>query len=511
MQHVHQPAYVLLSLLVAVLGSWTALDLFRRVRTHVGRARTVWLGVAAFAMGASIWSMHFIAMLGFDPGAPVRYDLPLTALSLALAIMATGCAFFAAAEVGASWRRVIVAGGVMGAGICLMHYVGMAALRTAVSLGYDHVLVGLSFLIAVGASTAALVAAQEERSKLWRAVAAGLLGAAIVGMHYTAMSALRLTRVEVHALEGAGIPSLGLAVGVATGVAVILFLALAAALYDRRLDVLGGLDAGRVGYWELALPQRFLHVSECAREILGIGADETFGYAEWTAAVHPDDRERGEAEFVAALAAHVDYDAEYRVIRPDGQVRWINVRGRAKNDSRGRPLRIIGVLLDVTDRHTAFAAVAESEDRFRLIADSAPALIWMTDAGGRTIFVNRHYQVLFGRSHEEMPGPRWAGAIRPEDRPNFHREFSDAVIHQRGFMIYTRVTDREDRILWLRCEGTPRFDADGTFLGHTGCNVDVTGDERPGIAPRPEQHVKSRDGLSARAIGRPPRSAANEI
>lgn len=479
MQHAHQPAYVVLSLIVAVLGSWTALDLFRRVRTHVGRARTIWLGVSAFAMGASIWSMHFIAMLGFNPGAPVRYDPFLTVLSLALAILATGGAFFTAAEAGASWSRIGLAGAAMGAGICLMHYVGMAALRTAVSLGYRPGLVGLSLLIAVAAATAALVAAQEERSRVWRATAAGLLGAAIVGMHYTAMSALRLTRVEIYPQQPAGVPSLTLALGVAAGAGLILALALAAALYDRRLDMLGGLDAGRVGYWELALPQRLFHASPRARDILGAGPATRFGYAEWIATIHPDDQARCEAELDHALETGVDYDAEYRIVRADDRLRWINVRGRAVSDTRGRPLRMSGVVLDVTDRHAAFAAVAESEDRFRLIADSAPALIWMTNAEGRTVFVNRHYEVLFGRSHEDMPGPRWAGAIRPEDRSSFHREFSEAVIHQRGFMIFARVTDRDGRVIWLRCEGTPRFDAEGRFLGHTGCNVDVTRDERP--------------------------------
>src|SRR3954452_609219 len=137
MTHTHHVPYVLLSLLVAILGSWTALDLFRRVRTHVGRAQRIWLSTAALAMGSSIWSMHFIAMLGFDPGSPVRYDVPLTVLSLALAVLATGGAFFAAVGETATSRRLVVAGGFMGAGICLMHYVGMAALRTAVSLGYD--------------------------------------------------------------------------------------------------------------------------------------------------------------------------------------------------------------------------------------------------------------------------------------------------------------------------------------------------------------------------------------
>ena len=162
--HHHQPIFVILSLLVAVFGSWTALDLFRRVRSHIGRTRQVWLGAAAAAMGVSIWSMHFIAMLGFDPGSAVSYDVPLTLLSLILAVGATWGAFFTAARERADHAKLLLAGLAMGAGICLMHYVGMAALRTAVSLGYNAVLVAASLLVAVVAATAALRAARRERS-----------------------------------------------------------------------------------------------------------------------------------------------------------------------------------------------------------------------------------------------------------------------------------------------------------------------------------------------------------
>src|SRR5688572_17284139 len=108
MAHGHHALFVVLSLLVAVFGSWTALDLFRRVRTHIGRTRRIWLTTAAVAMGSSIWSMHFIAMLGFDPGGPVSYDLALTFLSLLLAIGATCGAFFAASGESVPIMRTLV-------------------------------------------------------------------------------------------------------------------------------------------------------------------------------------------------------------------------------------------------------------------------------------------------------------------------------------------------------------------------------------------------------------------
>ncbi|RYG14353.1 MAG: bifunctional diguanylate cyclase/phosphodiesterase, partial [Caulobacteraceae bacterium] len=89
MHHEHHLIYPLLSAFVAVFGSWTALDLFRRARSYEGKARVQWVGLSAIAMGVSIWSMHFVAMLGFDPGAPVSYDPGLTLSSLGLAMGGT--------------------------------------------------------------------------------------------------------------------------------------------------------------------------------------------------------------------------------------------------------------------------------------------------------------------------------------------------------------------------------------------------------------------------------------
>jgi len=364
----HHLVFVVLSFVVAVFGSWTALDLFRRVRTHVGRARTAWLVAASVAMGASIWSMHFIAMLGFDPGSPVRYDPGLTFLSLALAIGATCGAFFAAAGEHARTPRLLVAGTAMGAGICLMHYTGMAALRTAVSLGYDLRLVGLSLLIAVGASIAALFAARRERSFRWRVLAAPILGGAIVGMHYTAMAALMIAPGGA-AVEAAasGAPPFVLAGAVAAGTLLILFLALVASLYDQRVNVLAALEAGGVGYWELSLPERALQVSARAKEILGRRADEPFGYAEFEDSLAEEERERRQALLARTLAEGEDHDAEYRL--KGEPPRWVNVRGRVVRDPVGRPRRMIGVVMDVTDRRRAFADLEDSQRKQRLLID----------------------------------------------------------------------------------------------------------------------------------------------
>ncbi|MEF2551594.1 MHYT domain-containing protein [Aurantimonas sp. A2-1-M11] len=360
----HDPIFVLLSLMVAVLGSWTALDLFRRVRTHLGQTRLIWLAIAALAMGLSIWSMHFVAMLGFDPGSAVRYDPLLTFVSLVLAIGATGGAFFFAARESARLTHVFVAGAAMGVGICLMHYVGMAALRSAVSLGYDARLVVLSLAIAVVASTVALLAARRERAFRWRVIAAVTLGAAIVGMHYTAMAALELTPAAEVRMEPSGAPPYVLAVSVAGGTLLILMLALMASLSDQRANILSALEAGGVGYWELDLHSLTLHLSPRGKEIFGLRREDSFTHEQFLARLSPEERVKRDQAFESVLLTGADYDVEYRLV---DDARWVNLRGRALSDGRGRPRRMIGVVLDVTDRHEAFAAVSESERRQRLM------------------------------------------------------------------------------------------------------------------------------------------------
>ena len=189
--------------------------------------------------------MHFVAMLGFNPGVEVRYDIQLTTLSLLLAIAVTAFAFFSAAE----HRRMhlIVGGLVMGAGICIMHYVGMAALVTQARLRNETAYVVAAFLVAVLASTSALLVAIRERTFVQRLTAALVLGFAIVGMHFTAMAGVRLVpgSTTTDMSHVGGIDAIALATAVASGTLFILFLALIAALSDRRFEAMAAREALR--------------------------------------------------------------------------------------------------------------------------------------------------------------------------------------------------------------------------------------------------------------------------
>lgn len=158
------------------------------------RSRRNWLVTAASAIGTGIWTMHFIAMLGFSvSGTEIRYDIPRTVLSLVVAMAVAGAGAVALGHGRARGPALMLAGLATGLGVAAMHYIGMSAVRLHGSIGYDLPAVALSVLIAVAAATAALWAALNIRSPLAVWLASLVMGAAVTSMHYTGMAAVSVT------------------------------------------------------------------------------------------------------------------------------------------------------------------------------------------------------------------------------------------------------------------------------------------------------------------------------
>jgi NO-binding membrane sensor protein with MHYT domain len=232
----YDPYLVALSVLVACVASYTALDLSAHVRPAWGFARRVWLAAAALTMGGGIWSMHFVGMLAFIMPTPMSYDVGLTILSLVVAIFVTGGGFYVISRQRASPLRLVLSGIFMGLGIAGMHYTGMAAMRGHVELSYDPLFVAFSMIIAIGASTVALWLAFRTTDLGQKLVAAVVMGLAISGMHYTGMRAAIFT---VHgpvneARINAGLDQTKLALAVAGITFIILAFASIASLFERQ-------------------------------------------------------------------------------------------------------------------------------------------------------------------------------------------------------------------------------------------------------------------------------------
>lgn len=146
----YSPALVLISLFVAILASYTALDLTGRIATAKGRAVYLWMAGGALAMGIGVWSMHFIGMLAFSLPIALGYDMGITALSLLIAVLSSGFALWLVNQPRLPAWQLGFGALIMGVGISTMHYTGMAAMRMMPGIDYDPTLFTASLLIAVG-------------------------------------------------------------------------------------------------------------------------------------------------------------------------------------------------------------------------------------------------------------------------------------------------------------------------------------------------------------------------
>jgi two-component system sensor histidine kinase/response regulator len=235
---------VALSVLIATLASYAALDLSSRVAAARGRVQFAWLFGGAAAMGTGIWSMHYIGMLAFSLPIPVLYDWPTVLLSLLAAVFASAISLFVVSRQRMGLVAALAGSGVMGVGIATMHYTGMEAMRLSAMCHYSPFLVALSVVLAILISLVALWLTFHFRNDvkekwLQKIASAVLMGAAIPVMHYTGMAAASFTFTgEAPDLSHAvSVSSLGI-----TGITIVTFMVLGLAvltsLIDRRFSVL---------------------------------------------------------------------------------------------------------------------------------------------------------------------------------------------------------------------------------------------------------------------------------
>ncbi|WP_043638454.1 MHYT domain-containing protein [Nonomuraea candida] len=195
-----------LAYVMSSVGSMLGLLLTSRARLIGGREGKYWLVGAAFAIGGTgIWTMHFIAMMGFRvEGTPIRYDVPLTVASALIAVVVVGMGLFLTSHGGERLIYLLGGGTLTGCGVAAMHYLGMAAMNMSGHVSYDPAVVALSVLIAVAAATVALWFTLRVSGALKIGGAALLMGVAVSGMHYTGMYSMSVsTHSEMVPVPGA--------------------------------------------------------------------------------------------------------------------------------------------------------------------------------------------------------------------------------------------------------------------------------------------------------------------
>jgi PAS domain S-box-containing protein len=503
---------VALSVVVAVLVSYTALSLAARVAASNSAQVRFWLIGGAVAMGVGIWSMHFIGMMALSLPITLRYNVVTTLVSLSVAILTSGCALWIAGGARLGWRRLGCGALLMGTGICAMHYSGMSAIQIIPMIVYDPVLVAASVVIAVVASFAALWLAFNLRSgRSWqlmigRLVAALIMGAAISGMHYTGMAASRFSS-GAFCVGGLPLDNQWLSLVVGLIAVALLAITLITTVFDahlqsqisaqsQRLQELNTelqLQAAKsriseerlrqiadnlpamIAYWDrdgicrFANQAHFNRLGLTPEQLVGKSLDEVFGPA---LADKPHLLESRRDRITAALRGErqlfdqtdVDADDTVRHSQCEYLPHWVG----------GQVMGFYALIVDITQRKIAESRLAQQEARLATTSRMGEIGGWELerDAPG-PLWSDMVYHI-----HDlpvgELPALGSAMAFYPPGvRDIVALRVKDAFEHGKAFDVVVPLVTAKGRRRWVRSIGEPQM-VNGRCTRIIGAIQDVT-------------------------------------
>ena len=242
---------------------------------------------------------------------------------------------------------------------------------------------------------------------------------------------------------------------------------------NERLHL--AIEAGSVGGWDWNIKTNENVWFGEAHAQVGMTADETLGSRqEFWDRVHEDDRERLMDAMRVARNKLEAFSEDFRVVWQDGTVHWLRSRGQYYYGADGKPERMLGISVDITQSKQAEQMLRESEERFRLVANSAPVMIWMSGVDRLCTYLNQAWLDFTGRSLEAELGDGWKEGLHPEDLKRSFDIESKAVERREPYQMHYRVRRHDGEYRWILNSGVPRFNEDGSFAGFIGSAIDVT-------------------------------------
>jgi PAS domain S-box-containing protein len=203
-------------------------------------------------------------------------------------------------------------------------------------------------------------------------------------------------------------------------------------------------------------------------EIYHPGAKEFYDY------VHPDDRQRVAQAIQEAKQNHALFSEEFRIVPKDQGTHWLVSRGKFLYGKNGEAKRMIGLATDITEVKEIQKQLGESEERFRLVANTAPVMIWMSNPDKLRSYFNHPWLAFTGRPIEAELGNGWAEGVHPEDLARCIRTYTEAFDRRESFNMEYRLRRHDGEYRWVFDLGVPRFNSDGSFAGYIGSCIDVT-------------------------------------
>ena len=234
------------------------------------------------------------------------------------------------------------------------------------------------------------------------------------------------------------------------------------------------IEFNHIGSWDWNLLDGEVIWNDNHFRLLGLEPETSSAkYQVWRNAIHPEDVERIEQALLNAMTQHTNYEAEYRVIHPDGKVRWLVGKGRSIHNAAGKPVRMLGVVIDISNRKQAEIALKQSEIRYRAIVEDQTELIVRYLPDGTLTFVNQAYALYFGRSPEELIGSRYQPAIFEEDRERVVELVASMSVDNPVVIIENRVVVA-NKVRWTQWHNRMLFDEQGCFIEFQSVGRDIT-------------------------------------
>jgi PAS domain S-box-containing protein len=456
--------------------------------------------------------MHYIGMLAFILPIPVAYHWPTVLLSLFAAILASVIALYVVSRQKMGASRAVAGSVLMGAGIASMHYIGMAAMRLPAICQFNSFLVVLSVVFAVLISLAALWITfhfRDEKTGIgWEKLAgAVVMGAAIPVMHYTGMAAasFRPAAMPADLSHAVSISTLGTA-GIAAVTFIVLGLALLTSWVDKRFAAQTlELQEEKLQQSEayLAEAQRLSHTGSFGwRPSTGeiIWSEETFRIFHYDRATkptvelilqrsHPEDAALMKQTIERATQDGKDFDFEYRLLMPDGSVKYVHVVAHALSDKSGG-VQFVGAVMDVTVAKRAEEALRQSESYLAEGQRLTHTGSWVWQVAGReALHLSEEWFRIYGFDPEEGM-PSWEKRlqrIHPQDRAVWQRALDRAIAEKSNYELEFRILLPDGAVKHLHTVGHPVLNASGDVVQFVGSSTDITERKRAEEALRQAQ------------------------
>jgi PAS domain S-box-containing protein len=238
------------------------------------------------------------------------------------------------------------------------------------------------------------------------------------------------------------------------------------------------LKSGGFGIWEYDFVQDKQIWDDRMYELFGISPTNfTNTFDAWLNYLYPEDRDEVLETIQQVVHEDKEYNTEFRIVQPSGEIRFLKTYGILQRDDQGKPVRIVGVNFDITDRKLAEEALRQSERRFATLAEASPVAIFRFDPAGNCVYVNNRWCEMTGRSAEEGLGMGWVQTIHPQECDRMLREWfqwSQSLKQGRLYQNEGRLLRPDDRIMWINCQMLRETDPSGTLLGYVGILTDIT-------------------------------------